>query len=347
MLLVELPQTLLPSQADTVDDLNHLAVSYRSSRGEVNSVSFSKLDSAEMRVEPGPINWAAIRNKYFLVAYRASKIPFSALRLQGAPRKGKIAEEMHGSIAMPVGVDGTVAFDIYAGPQNFERLQHLGGDLDQVNPYAGWLHGVVQPFATMVMKALLWMKRTTQLNYGWVLVLFGVIVRLILWPLNQGRDADKHENAAPPARTSGAAEEVQRRSEEAARSDHEGVQGTWHESPEPTHGVSANAPADASALCSLLRVSEHDRVPWSVLPLAFGYLPARSVLYHPAPHGRVHVRDVVDRDAELAAESTGEDDELHDAGDAHGALPQLCIRAESLLRRAEHRGNSTAMVAGA
>ena len=186
MLLVELPQTLLPSQADTVDDLNHLAVSYRSSRGEVNSVSFSKLDSAEVRAEPGPINWAAIRNKYFLVAYRASKIPFSALRLQGVPRKGKIAEEMHGSIAMPVGVDGTVAFDIYAGPQNFERLQHLGGDLDQVNPYAGFLHGVVQPFATMVMKALLWMKRTTQLNYGWVLVLFGVIVRLILWPLNQG-----------------------------------------------------------------------------------------------------------------------------------------------------------------
>jgi YidC/Oxa1 family membrane protein insertase len=44
----------------------------------------------------------------------------------------------------------------------------------------------VQPFATIVMKALLWMKRTTQLNYGWVLVLFGVLIRLALWPLNQG-----------------------------------------------------------------------------------------------------------------------------------------------------------------
>jgi YidC/Oxa1 family membrane protein insertase len=30
------------------------------------------------------------------------------------------------------------------------------------------------------------MKRTTQLNYGWVLVLFGVLIRLALWPLNQG-----------------------------------------------------------------------------------------------------------------------------------------------------------------
>jgi YidC/Oxa1 family membrane protein insertase len=29
------------------------------------------------------------------------------------------------------------------------------------------------------------MKRSTQLNYGWVLVLFGVGIRLLLWPLNQ------------------------------------------------------------------------------------------------------------------------------------------------------------------
>ena len=186
MLLVGLPSTLMANEADTVADLNHLAVSYRPARGDVQSVSFADLDSTVVRTEPGPINWVATRNKYFLVAYRADKTPFSTLVLQGVPRKGKIAEEMNGSIALPVGAEGTAAFEIYAGPQNFERLQKLGGDFDQVNPYAGFLHGAVQPFATGVMKALLWMKRTTQLNYGWVLVLFGVIVRLILWPLNQG-----------------------------------------------------------------------------------------------------------------------------------------------------------------
>jgi YidC/Oxa1 family membrane protein insertase len=186
-LLVDLPRTLMSNEPDTLDDISHLAVSYRPSRGDVNSVGFSKLDSAETRVEPGPLDWVATRNKYFLVVYRADpKHPFSALRLQGAPRVGKAAPELGATAALPVGADGTIAFDIYAGPQDFERLQRLGGDLDQVNPYAGWLHGVVQPFATIVMKALLWMKRTTQLNYGWVLVLFGVLIRLALWPLNQG-----------------------------------------------------------------------------------------------------------------------------------------------------------------
>jgi YidC/Oxa1 family membrane protein insertase len=185
-LLVELPRTLHSNEADTLDDLNHLAVSYRPTRGEVTSISFSKVDSAEVRTEPGPINWVATRNKYFLVAYRATKTPFSQFRLQGAPRQGKVAPVLLARAALPLAADGTASFDMYAGPQKFERLARLGGDLDQVNPYAGWLHGAVQPFATMVMRTLLWMKRTTQLNYGWVLVLFGIAVRLVLWPLNQG-----------------------------------------------------------------------------------------------------------------------------------------------------------------
>ena len=184
-LIVGLPRTLYANEADTADDLNHLAVSYRSSRGEVSSVAFAKLDTTEVRSEAGPITWAATRNKYFVVAYRSIKTPFSHLELRGMPRTGKLAENMIGNVSLPLAPDGTAAFDIYAGPQSFSRLQQLGGDLDQVNPYAGLLHGVVQPFTTIVMKALLWMKRTTQLNYGWVLVLFGIMIRLVLWPLNQ------------------------------------------------------------------------------------------------------------------------------------------------------------------
>jgi YidC/Oxa1 family membrane protein insertase len=184
-LIVGLPQTLYPNEADTADDLNHLAVSYRTARGEVSNVAFSKLDTTEARSEGGPITWAATRNKYFVVAYRTITTPFSHLDLRGAPRIGKLAENMIGSVSLPLAADGTAAFDIYAGPQSFSRLQQLGGDLDQVNPYAGLLHGVVQPFTKIVMKALLWMKHTTQLNYGWVLVLFGIMIRLVLWPLNQ------------------------------------------------------------------------------------------------------------------------------------------------------------------
>ena len=185
-LIIQLPRSLESNEPDTLDDQGHLAVSYRTSRGEINSSNFSSLKPGQVQLDQGPINWIATRNKYFLVVYRAVKRPFAAVTLGGIAHEDKVAPNAYAAATLPLEPDGTTTFDIYAGPQQFERLQRLGGDLDQVNPYAGWLHGVVQPFATVVMRALLWMKRTTQLNYGWVLVLFGIIVRLVLWPLNQG-----------------------------------------------------------------------------------------------------------------------------------------------------------------
>jgi YidC/Oxa1 family membrane protein insertase len=185
-LLVGLPRTLRSNEPDTLDDIGHLAVSYRLGSGDIESVNFSKLDSTTTRSESRPTQWIATRNKYFLVAYRApDKTPFNAVQLRGGHRIDKIANDVIAGAALPLGADGRVSFDIYAGPQDFERLQKLGGDLDQVNPYGGFMRGLVQPFAVIVMRVLLWIKRTTQLNYGWVLVLFGVIIRLALWPLNQ------------------------------------------------------------------------------------------------------------------------------------------------------------------
>jgi YidC/Oxa1 family membrane protein insertase len=35
------------------------------------------------------------------------------------------------------------------------------------------------------MRVLLWMHATTKLSYGWVLVIFGLVIRLAMWPLQQ------------------------------------------------------------------------------------------------------------------------------------------------------------------
>jgi YidC/Oxa1 family membrane protein insertase len=185
-LLIGLPRTLRSNEPDTLDDIRHLAVSYRLGSGDIESVAFSKLDSTEVRAETRPTQWIATRNKYFLVAYRApDKTPFSTVQLRGGHRSDKIVNDVIAGAVLPLGADGRATFDIYAGPQYFERLQKLGSDLDQVNPYGGFMRGLVQPFAVIVMRVLLWIKRTTQLNYGWVLVLFGVIIRIALWPLQQ------------------------------------------------------------------------------------------------------------------------------------------------------------------
>jgi YidC/Oxa1 family membrane protein insertase len=88
-------------------------------------------------------------------------------------------------VALPVPAGGFKML-AYAGPQDFERLKAIGQELQSVNPF-GWkfLQWFIRPFGAMVIDVLTWMHRTFDLAYGWVLILFGVLMRVVLFPLYQ------------------------------------------------------------------------------------------------------------------------------------------------------------------
>jgi YidC/Oxa1 family membrane protein insertase len=184
-LMVGMPTRIHSQEADTLDDRRHLAFGYKRGTRDAESITFRDLDPAVLRVDSGSFRWVAERNKYFVVAVIPS-VPdtmFHGLVLHGGARSGGDATSAAGTVVLPF--RGTFALRVYAGPQSWEHLRRTAPAFENVNPYGGWLHGVVQPFATIVMRLLLWMRRTLDVSYGWVLVLFGVMVRLLLWPLNQ------------------------------------------------------------------------------------------------------------------------------------------------------------------
>jgi YidC/Oxa1 family membrane protein insertase len=184
-ILIDLPEGLRSQEADSIEDVRHLAYGYKPAHDAVKSVEFTKLDSTLIRTDSGPMEWVSIRTKYFLVALIApdSAQPFAALRLRGGVRADKLAPRAHAT-AIQLLRDGRFSFDLYAGPQSWQEMHAVGRDLENVNPYGGWIPGV-RPLATIVMRVLLWMRQTFNVGYGWVLVIFGVAVRLLLWPLNQ------------------------------------------------------------------------------------------------------------------------------------------------------------------
>ncbi len=183
---IEMPGNLQSAEADSLDDQQHLAIAVKPQRDNARGIPFNKLDPGERRIEPGPITWAAAKNKYFIVGLLTpdGDAPFAEVNVTGGPRTGRNATRISAVAVEPI-ENGTFAFELYAGPQEWRRLLALGRDFENSNPYGGFLQGVVQPFATIVMRILLWMRATLQLSYGWVLVIFGVAVRLLLWPLNQ------------------------------------------------------------------------------------------------------------------------------------------------------------------
>ena len=184
-LRIELPRGFASQETKPDEDAALLAYAFKPQKKSASSIAFSKLDPGERRLEPGPMTWVAAKNKYFVVALLADSLrtPFEELHVTGQVRTGKLA--MAGEAqAIASLARGPVEFELYAGPQAWERLRALGRDFDNVNPYGGWMQGAVQPFATIVMRVLLWMKRSTGFSYGYILIVFAVAVRVLLWPMN-------------------------------------------------------------------------------------------------------------------------------------------------------------------
>lgn len=186
-LLIDLPPTFHSFEADTTDDRNHFAYAIKPKTRNAEGIPFGKLDPGERKLVSGPLTWAAAKSKYFIVGVLAPEgsDAFAEAITVGGARTTKVATKATGTIVTRLD-NGAFRYELYAGPQSYKRLQALGRDFENSNPYGGFLQGVVQPFATLVMKILLWMKATLKLDYGWLLVIFGVAVRLILWPLNHG-----------------------------------------------------------------------------------------------------------------------------------------------------------------
>ncbi len=185
-LLVDLPPGFRSSESDTTEDHTHLAYAYKPELKGAKGIAFRSLDPGEREIETGPLQWGVAKSKYFILGVLVPKggTPFAEINVTGGPRVGKTATRGQATLVAPLKA-GNAAFEVYVGPQEFKRLLALGREFETSNPYGGWIQGIVQPFATLVIRLLLWMKATLGLSYGWILVIFGVAIRLLLWPLNQ------------------------------------------------------------------------------------------------------------------------------------------------------------------
>ena len=185
-LLVGLGRGLRSVEADSADDFRNFALVTRNTRTE--SERFSSVDSGEVEVLDGPFGWAGVKSKYFfaaVLAIEANQPPFSGAVMRGVQEARRAAPRAEVLLTRPLPPDGAFRYQVYAGPMDQKRLARIGHGLDDANPY-GWIfRPIVQPVSVFVVDILLWMHEQLNLEYGWVLIIFGVLVRLALWPLNQ------------------------------------------------------------------------------------------------------------------------------------------------------------------
>jgi len=192
-LLVGLGDGLRSVEADSLDDFRHYAVVTKAAKTQ--STGFLK--PGERKLLDGPFEWAGVKSKYFFVAALAieeNQPQFGGGIAVGGPSsvtssslfgKSTVATRTALALTLPVPPAGGFRYDVYAGPLEYRRLAHLGHDLDDANPYGGFLRSIIQPVSVLVVNILIWMHDRLSLAYGWVLIIFGVLIRVLLWPLNQ------------------------------------------------------------------------------------------------------------------------------------------------------------------
>jgi YidC/Oxa1 family membrane protein insertase len=187
LLRVGMGPTIANTEADSNE--NRRALALVTKHHETERTDFSGLEPGEPKTVSGPFEWAAIKSKYFVTAVLAldsTRGGISGATATAMPTEGGHPSRANVDLSLPLPPSGAFGYTTYVGPMEMDRLSRIGHSFDDVNPY-GWpgFRTIIRPVAAGVRWLLVWMHENLYLAYGFVLVIFGILVRLILWPLNQ------------------------------------------------------------------------------------------------------------------------------------------------------------------
>ncbi len=190
-LLVAMGPGLRNTESDSVEHHRELGVVVKDTKASLTR--FASLKPHVPLGFNGPFEWVAVKSKYFVTA-------LFDVDTTGSGRNGGISgasalatdslNKTSGTAAItagiPVASTGGFQYQLYAGPMEYPRLRAIGHDFDDVNPY-GWpgFRTIIRPVALGARSLLVWLHDGLGLAYGLGLVLFGIVIRIVLWPLNQ------------------------------------------------------------------------------------------------------------------------------------------------------------------
>jgi YidC/Oxa1 family membrane protein insertase len=137
-------------------------------------------------VAEGPFLWSVFKSKYFLFALMAGE-GGDERYLGGLRAEPALGEDQAAvSVTQPLGSDGVVDYRLLMAPQDRDLLLNFENDLEEANPYGyRWMRPVVRPVVGVVLTILNFLHENLNVGYGWVLIIFGVMMRVVLFPLNQ------------------------------------------------------------------------------------------------------------------------------------------------------------------
>ena len=125
----------------------------------------------------GYVDWTAIRTKYFVMAI----LPEDPTSIRSVALSGTKNQDETYQTTLNFNTYKESVFELYVGPLEYSRINNLGKDLESIMDF-GW--SFVRPISKAVLYVLTEMHVYIP-NYGFILIIFSVLIKLIVYPLTK------------------------------------------------------------------------------------------------------------------------------------------------------------------
>jgi len=163
------------TEKNTKDDLSYFN-SYVYQGGELENLKTGSKQREEYKYN-GQSEWVAVRTKYFTAAI----IPDSPEKIRSAILGGQIDSLETYDVSMLIDPFDIQTFRLYIGPLEFERIKNINVGLESIMDF-GW--SFIRPISKGVLFALKELHKLVP-NYGVVLIIFSILVKLLVYPLTK------------------------------------------------------------------------------------------------------------------------------------------------------------------
>ena len=180
------------TEPDHMRDLQY-AGAYARVGDELEKVTTGREGTKEFTAT-GQTGFAAARSKYFIAAIIPAE-PAAGVEILGTnsePRSKASTPQYDLTLRQAWGAAASGRWTVYWGPIRYDDLKALNAGLEGTMNW-GW--AIIKPFSIGVLRALTALHKAIP-NYGLVIIIFSIAVKILLWPLTRKSQVSMKKMAA-------------------------------------------------------------------------------------------------------------------------------------------------------
>jgi len=177
----------LPSnEINIVEDYTY-SEAYASMGGELETYELDSEGTAESKDYNGNIDWVGLRTKYFLAAVIPDNLKTTGVSFSGEGEKTEktVLRKYNTYINTEIETnDINHGYQVYMGPMDYSVLSEYDNSLGELIMNHGWYETTFRPISLIILYIFNFFK-TFIPNYGIIIILFSIIVKIVVYPLTK------------------------------------------------------------------------------------------------------------------------------------------------------------------